>query len=267
MGNTCRRKNRSWRNVPAHDLVLEVAVGRRHDADVDLRGSTPPSRARRAVLQHAQQLRLHRHRQLADLVQEQRAAVGDLEPSASPGIAPVYAPFSWPNSSLSISGPGQRRAIDTDQQPVPSFTALMHGSARSSLPVPVSPDNMHRGIGGGHAPDLAQHRFHCRALRNDRVVARLDRELLAQGTVVELEPFFELRDLRIGALQREIRPLAPERVRENMRHNRKAILQDIRPLALVSQRAECERTQDGTSRDQREEQVRLWGVCPERWRY
>ena len=49
------------------------------DVDVD-----PPRLERTdavdfAELQHAQQLRLHRQRQLADLVEEQRAAVGQLE--------------------------------------------------------------------------------------------------------------------------------------------------------------------------------------------
>ena len=36
-----------------------------------------------ALLQHAQQLRLRLERQLADLVEEQRAAVGELEAPAA----------------------------------------------------------------------------------------------------------------------------------------------------------------------------------------
>ena len=38
-------------------------------------------------------------RHVADLVQHQRAAVGRLEQAACSRIAPVNAPFSWPNSS------------------------------------------------------------------------------------------------------------------------------------------------------------------------
>ena len=57
-----------------------------------------------ALLEDAQQLGLDRRRDLADLVEEQRAAVGELEPAVlAPPIAPVNAPFSWPNSSLSSS--------------------------------------------------------------------------------------------------------------------------------------------------------------------
>ena len=56
------------------------------------------------LLQHAQQLDLHGRGEVADLVQEERAAVGHLEAAlAGLATAPVKAPFSWPNSSLSSS--------------------------------------------------------------------------------------------------------------------------------------------------------------------
>ena len=48
--------------------------------------------------------------QLADLVEEQGAAVGQLEAADPPGDAPVKAPFSWPNSSLSTSRRAGRRS-------------------------------------------------------------------------------------------------------------------------------------------------------------
>ena len=60
-----------------------------------------------ALLEHAQQLRLQLERQLADLVEEERAAVGQLEAArACCWTAPVKAPFSWPKSSLSSSVAG-----------------------------------------------------------------------------------------------------------------------------------------------------------------
>ena len=59
------------------------------------------------LLQHAQQLHLHVRRQVADLVEEDRAAVGELETAfAGRDSAPVNAPRSWPNSSLSITESG-----------------------------------------------------------------------------------------------------------------------------------------------------------------
>ena len=61
------------------DLLLEHAVGRGDDADVDLLGLAVADAEDDALLQRAQELHLEVQRQLADLVEEERAAVGDLE--------------------------------------------------------------------------------------------------------------------------------------------------------------------------------------------
>src|SRR4029079_3125681 len=61
------------------DFSGQIAVRRADDADVDLLLARRADRANRAFLQHAEQLRLERHRYLAHLVEKQRAAVGDLE--------------------------------------------------------------------------------------------------------------------------------------------------------------------------------------------
>ena len=61
------------------DQRLEVAVGGRDDADVDLDRLGAADALELALLQHAQQLDLHLQRQVADLVEEQGAAVGELE--------------------------------------------------------------------------------------------------------------------------------------------------------------------------------------------
>ena len=68
--------------------------------------SAAADRRELAVLQHAQQPGLGVQRHVADLVEEQRAAVGLLEAAGERVVAPVKAPFSWPNSSLSISSRG-----------------------------------------------------------------------------------------------------------------------------------------------------------------
>ncbi len=69
--------------APGLGLGREIAVRRGDDADVDLdvaRLAEPPDRL---LLEHAQELHLQPERQLADLVEEERAAVGFLEePSA-----------------------------------------------------------------------------------------------------------------------------------------------------------------------------------------
>ena len=64
------------------DLVLEIAVGRGDDAHVDLDGLGRADAPDLALLQHAQELHLHLGADLADLVEEQRAAVRLLEEAA-----------------------------------------------------------------------------------------------------------------------------------------------------------------------------------------
>ena len=63
------------------DQRLEVAVRGRDDPHVDLDGLAAADPLELALLQHAQQLDLHVERQVADLVEKQRAAVGQLEPA------------------------------------------------------------------------------------------------------------------------------------------------------------------------------------------
>jgi hypothetical protein len=65
--------------APRLHLVLELPVRRDDDADVDLPVARVAHGPDLALLQDAQQLRLQARRRLRDLVQEERAAVGDLE--------------------------------------------------------------------------------------------------------------------------------------------------------------------------------------------
>ncbi len=64
---------------PGAHLGQQVAVGRRDQADVDLDGLDAAHALELRLLQDAQQLHLHLDRDLADLVEEQRAAVRQLE--------------------------------------------------------------------------------------------------------------------------------------------------------------------------------------------
>src|SRR5205814_488235 len=63
----------------ARDLVAERAVRRRDEADVEVDGLDAADAVHGPGLEHAQELGLERGRQLADLVEEDGAAGGDLE--------------------------------------------------------------------------------------------------------------------------------------------------------------------------------------------
>ena len=82
--------------------------------------STSRSRADRQealLLDRAQQHRLLVEAELADLVEEQHAAVGRRAAGpARSATAPVNAPFTWPNSARHRAVAAQRGAVDLDER-------------------------------------------------------------------------------------------------------------------------------------------------------
>jgi hypothetical protein len=93
------------------DELPEILVGRRDDADVDVDGVLAADAQELALLEHAQELGLRRDRHLADLVEEDGAAVRELEEPSTRVDRPVNAPFSCPNSSLSSSVSGSAATL------------------------------------------------------------------------------------------------------------------------------------------------------------
>ena len=82
-GTTLRAVEEVLAELALLDHGLEVAVRGRHEAHVDLDGLRSAHALELALLQQAQQLHLHRWANVADLVEEERAAVGELDP---PGL-------------------------------------------------------------------------------------------------------------------------------------------------------------------------------------
>src|SRR5512139_1909327 len=64
------------------DHRAQIAVGGRDPADVDLERAGAADALEPPLLQHAEQLGLELGPELADLVEEERASVGELEPAA-----------------------------------------------------------------------------------------------------------------------------------------------------------------------------------------
>ena len=71
---------------PHTPVGLEVVVGRGEEADVDPPSSHRPDAHHGSLLEHAQKLGLEVHRELADLVQEDGAAIGRLEEPRLRGV-------------------------------------------------------------------------------------------------------------------------------------------------------------------------------------
>src|SRR5262249_14873575 len=90
----------------AHGLK-QVAVRCRQDPHIDPDRSTTADAVEFALLQDAEQFRLGVRGQFADLVEEDRAALGQFESAYAPGDGAGKGTFSWPNSSLSTSPAGR----------------------------------------------------------------------------------------------------------------------------------------------------------------
>src|SRR5439155_23330523 len=109
-------------------LLLEVAVGGGDQAHVDGAGALFTDPLEIALLQHPQQLALQLQRNFADLVEEQRAAVGEFEPAdavahrAGEGAADVTEELALEQFAR------DRRAIDPDQRPVAAVARLVDGA-------------------------------------------------------------------------------------------------------------------------------------------
>ena len=70
------------------DHVLEILVRRCNDSHIDALGFVAADPLEGALLQHTQQLNLHRQRHVADFVEEQGAAIGQLKAPGTTGDRP-----------------------------------------------------------------------------------------------------------------------------------------------------------------------------------
>ncbi len=114
--------------APAGDRVLEIAVGGGDDAHVAGHGHVVADALEHALLQDPQQLHLHGDAHVADLVEEQRAALGDLEaPLARGDGTGERALLVTEQLGLEQVG-GNRAAVDRDERAVAARAELMNGA-------------------------------------------------------------------------------------------------------------------------------------------
>ena len=106
----------------------------------------PPSRRSHAALEDAEQRRLDRRLQLADLVEKTVPHVRRLERADVARMAPVNAPFSGRTARCRIASAAASR-IDGDQRPAAARPRSWSARAISSLPVrTLSPVNQRRDV-------------------------------------------------------------------------------------------------------------------------
>ena len=175
-------------------FLLEVAVGGGDQADVDGAGALCADAFEIALLQHPQQLALQFERNFADLVEKQRAAVGEFEPAdavahrAGEGAADMAEELALEQFAR------DRRAIDPDQRPVAAAARLVDG-ARDQFLAGAGFACDHDGRRGRrHQLDLAQRLLDRLALADDAARIGLDADFFLQIGVFQLQPLAQAVD-------------------------------------------------------------------------
>ncbi len=103
--------------LPLGDHRLEVAVGRRHDAHVDLEGLVAADALELALLQGAEELDLDFHRQIADLVEKEGPAIGQLEAAGPAGDRAGERALFVPEELALEDAGRERRAVHAHERP------------------------------------------------------------------------------------------------------------------------------------------------------
>ena len=168
--------------------LRQVGVGRGDDADVDLDGARVADALELALLQHAQQLHLQRHRHRPHLVEEQRAAVGLLEP-ALPHRHRAGERAADVAEQLGIEQRlGNRADVERDEPLAMPRAGLMDRARHHLLAGAGLARDQNRGGRRRHGFDQLKERAHRRALADHRAEAEPLVELLMQIRVLVLQP-------------------------------------------------------------------------------
>ncbi len=119
------------------DFRIEIAIGRRDDAHVEIAGLGRPDSADFAVLEGAQELRLQGERQVGDFIEQQHTAVRRFEQSRLGAIRPAEGALLVTKQLRLEQLLRQRAAIHRHECAAPG--GLMNGPrdqllARSALP-------------------------------------------------------------------------------------------------------------------------------------
>ena len=149
------------------DLHLEILVGRGDEADVDLHRSLGADRGHPLFLDDPQKLGLERQRHLADLVEEQRAAVRHLE-QAAPALAGARERALAEPEQLGLEQLGRDgRAVHGDERLVAPGAREVDRAGEELLADPGLAVDQHRRVELGHRAQQLEHLLHRLALRHD----------------------------------------------------------------------------------------------------
>jgi len=174
----------------------EVAVGRGDEARVDRDFARAAEAHDRAVLECAQQLRLHRERQFADLVEEDRAAARLLEPAGPRRARARERPALVAEQLRLEQRVRDRRAVDLDEGRVAARAGEVHGAGEQLLAGSRLAQQQHGRARLRHAFELAERAQQRRRRADDPVACRRRFERTRQHRVLRFKRSSLLLDQR-----------------------------------------------------------------------
>ena len=169
---------------PRGDQGLEVLVGRRDHARLELERLDAADPVELALLQHAQQLGLQLDRQVADFVEEDRAGVGHLEFAGAPlGRAGERAALV-PEQLALEQAMRNRGAVDGDERRAPSRRFEMNRARDQLLAGAALAAEQDGRVVGDHAPDQLINFLHRGAAADYLAADQLAIDLVLQAIQV-----------------------------------------------------------------------------------
>src|SRR5690606_26495157 len=224
------------------DLVLQIAIRRRDDPHVDVPRLLLADALERAFLEHAQQLALELERDLADLVEKQRAAVGELE--AADAVAQrTRKRTAHVTEKLALEQvPRDRRAVHADQRALAPRARIVDRARDQFLARARFACDQHRRIRIRDELDLPPQRLDRLAAPDDAAIIHADADLFLQVLILELEPLAQTVDFLERVAQLLFGLLALRDVSEHddradhdaaIADRRRRVFDGYRPSALV----------------------------------
>jgi hypothetical protein len=172
-----------------------------------------PSRTTSPLSRHAQELGLHLVGHVADLVEEQRAAVGVLEAAGPIGAGVGERAADVAEELVLQDRRGEAGAVERDQPGLAALGVVVDRAGDELLAGAVLPEDQHGDIAGRHLPGGADHRLHRGALADHALEPAGEVDLLLEHLVLPLQrrPLGGAVDL--GAEVLEVERLLDEAVR------------------------------------------------------
>ena len=162
------------------DHLAQVAVGGADHPHVHRDGLFAADQLEGLLLQHPQQLDLEGRAELAHLVEEQRAAVGQLETALLVADGPGERSAHVPEKLGFQDGLRQGPAVDRHEGPGLAPALVVDGPRHQLLAGPALAGDHHRVVGGGHLADGLEDVLHGRRHAHHPVKAVLLLHLEAQ---------------------------------------------------------------------------------------